>query len=79
MFYRWAYIRGGAYKWGAYIRDVNWLTYLGAYIRWGGGGEGGGVFIVGSINRILWYFIFITIVSRFTQKKNNKIIEKVWS
>ena len=40
MFYRWAYIRGGAYTWGAYIRDVNWLTYLGAYIRsgWGGGG-----------------------------------------
>ena len=25
---------GGAYIRGAYIRDVNWLTYLGAYI-WG--------------------------------------------
>ena len=31
---------------GAYIRDVNWVTYLGAYIR-------GGLYTGGRINEIL--------------------------
>ena len=44
----------GAYMRGAYIRDINWLTYLGAYIQ--GGGVGWGLIYGESINRILWYF-----------------------
>ena len=31
-------IFGGLYIRGAYIRDANWVTYLGAYVRGGGGG-----------------------------------------
>ena len=34
---------------GAYIRDVNWVSYLGAYIR-------GWLLYGGRINEILWYF-----------------------
>ena len=29
--------QGGVYKGGAYIRDVNWVTYLGGRIFGGGG------------------------------------------
>ena len=38
---------GGLYTGGTYIRDVNWVTYLGGVYSWGRGvyiqGEGGGV------------------------------------
>ena len=38
---------GGIYTGGSYIRDVNWVTYLGGVL--------GGLIYGGRINGILWY------------------------
>ena len=51
---------------GAYIRDVNWVTYLGeAYIRGWGGGEL--IYREQHITRILWYWNFQNEANEFAR------------
>ena len=47
------YLKGGYIR-GAYIQDVNWVTYLEGFIRWWG--AWGGVIYGGRMNGILRYY-----------------------